>query len=80
MGALGSYAHLFKGQADLAAYVLALVEWSDVHISRVVVGDVGAVSVVVGLEEIELELGFEVKGVSLAAGVLYGVFQQSACI
>ncbi len=77
VGALRADAHLLKGEADLAADVLAAVLRGDVHISGMVVRAVRGLSVLVQLEEIKLLLGAELEGVSPCLRILDSLLEDS---
>ena len=64
--------HLVQHKADLAAYILALVFGGDIHIGRVVMGDLGGRSVVVQPEQIKFLLRSKEKLVSGPVRVLDG--------
>ena len=80
MRAFGGDPHLLEGQADLAAHILSLVEGRDIHIARVIVGDVGAFTVFVGFKEIELQLRLEMEGIPLFARIFHRLLEQCAGI
>ena len=72
--------HLLECQANLPSKILALIERRDIHIARVIVGRIGAVAVIIRLEEIELHLGLKVEPIALLAGIFHGAAQQGARI
>ena len=63
--ALGVDPHLLERQTNLTAHVLSFIERRDIHISRIIIGNTGVLCVAVRLEQIELQLGFEVEAISL---------------
>ena len=78
--ALRPYPHLLQRQADLTPYVLALVLRCDVHVSCVVVGDVGCFTVFVPAEEIELHLRAEGETDAQCFRVRHSLTQQRAAV
>ena len=73
VGAFRLNAHLLQHQADLPPDVLPLVRRGNVHVAGVVVGHLGGVAVLIGLEQVELHLGAEGEGIALGLRLCHRV-------
>ena len=80
VGAFRLNAHLLQHQADLPPDVLALVRRSDVHVTGTVVGFLGGVAVLIGLEQVELHFGAEGEGVALGLRLCHRFFQDRSAV
>ena len=80
VGAFGLYAHLFEGQANFSSDVFALVLGGNVHISRLVVGLLCGLALLVSFEKIKFHFRAEEKFDSLLGGGLYGIFEDFSSV
>ena len=75
---LGTKPHLLDGEADLASDILTLIQWCYIHISRLVLWDIGPVPLVIKLKKIELGLRAELKIDTCLPCVSHGIFQKNS--
>ena len=80
VGAFRFYAHSLKRQANLTADVLALIVRGNVHIARVVVGNLCRLSVLVAGEKIKFHFGTEGEVDALFPCVLDRIFEYCPCV
>ena len=76
VGIDGKYPHPLQGETDLPSDILALIQGCDIHIARMVVGNIRGIALVVQLEKIELDPGTEPELYALLRGFGHGILEH----
>ena len=80
VGAFGADSHLLQRQADLSPDIFTLIRRGNIHIARLIIGNLCGLSVFIPAEQVKFHFRAEGKGQTRRLRVRHGPFQKTACV